>query len=257
MARKKLLNKRAVIIASSLAAIPLTAVLIAAVTQRRRRKSLQTSGFLGQTRSKMSLVITGDTHSRQQNEKSEMQPQSPWKGSDTKITAASTTTDATTVSTNEIVDDKDIVTTPGEVPSPKVSSSIISDSAAIASSSSSQTQIEEEISVSDEAKKAGESVEELLVTAIKEAKDSAKGTGKRLKQQTIDVATTVDSKDTHSLEDSMNSLVTLFEETMTEIRKESYNRQIKLLESYKDLLRTHIKVVNARRKMASKLKPGA
>jgi hypothetical protein len=256
MARKKLLNKRAVIIASSLAAIPLTAVLIAAVTQRRRRKSLQTSGFLGQTRSKMSLVITGDTHSRQQNEKSEMQPQSPWKGSDTKITAASTTTDATTVSTNEIVDDKDIVTTPGEVPSPKVSSGIISDSAAIASSSS-QTQREEEISVSDEAKKAGESVKELLVTAIKEARDSAKGTGKRLKQQTIDVATTVDSKDTHSLEDSMNSLVTLFEETMTEIRKESYNRQIKLLESYKDLLRTHIKVVNARRKMASKLKPGA
>ena len=256
MARKKLLNKRAVIIASSLAAIPLTAVLIAAVTHRGRRKSLQTSGFLGQTRSKMSLVITGDTHSRQQNEKSEMQPQSPWKGSDTKITAASTTTGATTtVSTNEIVDDKDIVTTPGEVPSPKVSSGIISDSAAIASSS--QTQREEEISVSDEAKKAGESVKELFVTAIKEARDSAKGTGKRLKQQTIDVATTVDSKDTHSLEDSMNPLVTLFEETMTEIRKESYNRQIELLESYKDLLRTHIKVVNARRKMASKLKPGA
>jgi hypothetical protein len=185
-----------------------------------------------------------------------MQPQSPWKGSDTKITAASTTTGATTtVSTNEIVDDKDIVTTPGEVPSPKVSSGIISDSAAIASSS--QTQREEEISVSDEAKKAGESVKELFVTAIKEARDSAKGTGKRLKQQTIDVATTVDSKDTHSLEDSMNPLVTLFEETMTEIRKESYNRQIELLESYKDLLRTHIKVVNARRKMASKLKPGA
>jgi hypothetical protein len=255
MARKKLLNKRAVIIASSLVAIPLTAVLIAAVTHRGRRKSLQTSRFLGQTRSKMSLVITGDTHSRQQNVKSEMQQQSPWKGSDTKITAASTTTGATTVSTNEIVDDKDIVTTPGEVPSPKVSSGIISDSAAIASSS--QTQREEEISVSDEAKKAGESVKELLVTAIKEARDSAKGTGKRLKQQTIDVATTVDSKDTHSLEDSMNPLVTLFEETMTEIRKESYNRQIELLESYKDLLRTHIKVVNARRKMASKLKPGA
>jgi hypothetical protein len=55
----------------------------------------------------------------------------------------------------------------------------------------------------------------------------------------------------------MNPLVTLFEETMTEIRKESYNRQIELLESYKDLLRTHIKVVNARRKMASKLRPGA
>lgn len=258
MARKKVLNKRAVIIASSLAAIPLTAVLIvAAATHRGRRKSLQTSGFLGQTRSKTSAVITAATHSQQQKEKSQTQPQSPWQGSETKKTAAvaaTTATDATMISTNEIVDDKDI-TAPGEVPSPMVPSST-SDSAAIVSSSS-QTSKEEEISVSDEARKAGESLKELVVTAIKEAKDSATGTGKRLKQQTIDIATTADSKDIHSLEDDVNSLVTLFEETMIEIRKEGYNEQIKMLDSYKDLLQTHIKVADARRRMASKLKPGA
>jgi hypothetical protein len=44
---------------------------------------------------------------------------------------------------------------------------------------------------------------------------------------------------------------------MIEIRKERYDEQIKLLDSYKDLLQTHIKVADARRKMASKLKPGA
>jgi hypothetical protein len=253
-----MLNKRAVIIASSLAAIPLTAVLIVVATHRGRRKSLQTSGSLEQTRSKMSVIVTTATHSQQQKEKPQAQPQPPRQGSETKKTAKTTTTAATIISANTIVDDKDI-TTPGVESSPTVPSST-SDSAVIvpsSSSSSPQTSKEEEISVSDEARKTGGSLKELIVTAIKEAKDSAKGTGKRLKQQTINVATKDDSKDIHSLGDNVNSLVRLFEETMTEIRKESYNEQIKLLDSYKDLLQTHIKVIDARNRMASKLKPGA
>jgi len=253
-----MLNKRAVIIASSLAAIPLTAVLIVVATHRGRRKSLQTSGSLEQTRSKMSVIVTTATHSQQQKEKPQAQPQPPRQGSETKKTAKTTTTAATIISANTIVDDKDI-TTPGVESSPTVPSST-SDSAAIvpsSSSSSPQTSKEEEISVSDEARKTGGSLKELIVTAIKEAKDSAKGTGKRLKQQTINVATKDDSKDIHSLGDNVNSLVRLFEETMTEIRKEPYNEQIKLLDSYKDLLQTHIKVIDARNRMASKLKPGA
>jgi hypothetical protein len=131
-----------------------------------------------------------------------------------------------------------------------------SDSAVIVISPS-QTPKEEEISVSDEVRKARESLKELIVTAIKEAKDSAKGTGKRLKEQTINIAATVDSKDIHSLGDNVNILVGLFEETMTEIRKERYDEQIKLLDGYKDLLQTHIKIVDARGRMSSKLKPGA
>jgi hypothetical protein len=257
MTRKKMLNKRAVIIASSLAAIPLTAVLIVVATHRGRRKSLQTSGSLEQTRSKMSVIVTTATHSQQQKEKPQAQPQPPRQGSETKKTAKTTTTAATIISANTIVDDKDI-TTPGVESSPTVPSST-SDSAVIvpSSSSSPQTSKEEEISVSEEARKTGGSLKELIVTAIKEAKDSAKGTGKRLKQQTINVATKADSKDIHSLGDNVNSLIGLFEETMTEIRKEPYNEQIKLLDSYKDLLQTHIKVIDARNRMASKLKPGA
>jgi hypothetical protein len=255
MTRKKMLNKRAVIIASSLAAIPLTAVLIVVATHRGRHKSLQTSGSLEQTRSKMSVIVTTATHSQQQKEKPQAQPQPPRQGSETKKTAKTTTTAATIISANTIVDDKD-TTTPGVESSPMVPSST-SDSAVIVPSSSAQTSKEEEISVSDEARKTGGSLKELIVTAIKEAKDSAKGTGKRLKQQTINVATKDDSKDIHSLGDNVNSLVRLFEETMIEIRKERYNEQIKLLDSYKDLLQTHIKVIDARNRMASKLKPGA
>ena len=250
-----MLNKKAVIIASSLAAIPLTAMLIAATIHRGRIKSLKTSGFLEQKRSRMS-VITNVPYSQQQKEKSQAQLQSPWQGSDTKKTAMTTIAD-TTLSTNTFVAGKDI-TPPAEVSSPTVPSSA-SDSAAMvysSSSSSSQTSKEEEISFSDEARKARESLKELVVTAIKESKDSAKGTGKRLKEQTINIVTTADSKDIHSLGDNVNSLVTLFEETMVEIRKEHYNKQIKLLDSYKDLLRTHIKVIDARGRMARKLKSG-
>jgi hypothetical protein len=140
------------------------------------------------------------------------------------------------------------------VPSSTPGSTVIVSSS---SSSSTQTSREEEISVSEEAKKAGETLKELIVTAIKEAKDSATGTGKQLKEQTIDIAAKADSKDIHSLRDNVNVSVGLFEEMMIEIRKERYNEQIKLLDSYKDLLQTHIKVANARRKMASKLKPGS
>lgn len=245
-------DKRTLIVASSLAAIPLATVLVAATIYRRRPKSLQKSTFLGQdTRSKTSVITATATRKQQQREKSQAQLHSPRHGSEAGATTTMTTTAA--ISTNTVVADKDI--TPPEVaPSPKVGS-ITSDSQTIVPSS--QTQKEEDISVSDEARKAGESLKELIATAIKEAKDSAKGTGKRLKEQTINIAATADSKNIQSLGDNINFLVGLFEETMTEIRKERYNEQIKLLDSYKDLLHSHIKVVDARRRMASKLKPGA
>ncbi|HZC88073.1 MAG TPA: hypothetical protein VE199_00525, partial [Nitrososphaera sp.] len=179
-------------------------------------------------------------------------------GSSTKKTEKKTTTTiaATVISTDTIVDDKDITNTV-EVSSAMVPSSTSDSTVIVSPSPSPQTSKEEEISVSVEARKAGESLKELVVTAIKEAKDSATGTGKQLKEQTIDIAATADSKDIHSLEDNVSALVSLFEETIIEIRKERYDEQIKLLDSYKDLLQTHIKVADARRRMASKLKPGA
>jgi hypothetical protein len=252
------INKRALVIASSIAAIPLTIALIAAASHRgRKHKLIQSKGFLEQTNPKTSVITTVVTHSQQQKEKAQPQPQSPWQGSETnKQTATPTTTAAAIVSTtNASIDDKDI--TPPEVVLSSTVPSSTSGSTVIVSSSSPQTSREEEVSLSDEARKTGESLKELVVTAIKEARDSAMGTGKQLKEQTIDIAAKADSKDIHSLRDNVNVSVGLFEEMMIEIRKERYNEQIKLLDSYKDLLQTHIKVANARRKMASKLKPGA
>jgi hypothetical protein len=239
-------NKRTLILASSIATISLATLLVATALHRRRQKSPQTQGFLGQTRPTKGVnTTTSATHREQLKEKLPETKPTHWQGSKVKAVTR-TTTDVTVTSKN---------TTPVAVPSPPVTPST-SDSA-VTRVASSQTPKEEEISVSDEAKKAGQSLKELIMTAIKDAKDSAKETGKRLKEQTINVATTVDSKDIHSLGNNVNASVQLFEETMTEIRKESYDEQIKLLNSFKDLLKTHINVVDARGRMASKLKPGA
>jgi hypothetical protein len=239
-------NKRTLILALSLTTISLATLLVASAIYRRKRKSPRTHGFLGQTRSTKGVDTTSSITYRQQlREKSQRRQPTPSQGAKTKA--------VTRTITNATASSKKDPTTTATIPSP-IAPSTTSDSSAIVSP---QTPKEEEISVYDEARKAGESLKELIVTAIKEAKDSAKGTGKRLKEQTVDIASTVDTKDVRSLGDNVKASVQLFEEIMIEIRKERYDEQIKLLDGYKDLLQTHIKVLDARGRMASKLKPGA
>ena len=256
-------NKRTLIVVSSLAAIPLSAVLIAiAIHRRRGSKSLRAHELLDQTKRKRGVVTTITAPDRQQlnGKKSQSQqqqqlppPPSPWQGSDTQpvVDSTPTNTNATTRMTIKSTD-----TSSTAVASPVVAPTTSSPDSPAAVSHKTQKE-EEEMSVSEEAKKAGESLKELVVAAVKGAKDSAKKTGKRLKGQTLNIAATTDSKDIRSLGDNTDALVDQFEEMMTEIRREQYDDQIKLLDSYKQLLHTQIKVVDVRRRMASKLKPGA
>src|SRR5918992_2792749 len=212
MRRKRMLNKRAVIIASSIGAIPLTALLIAIVGRRAKHRSLQKSILLKQTRSESNTLanIAPTTHSQQQ--KQESQPQSEplrqgFEAMEATTTTIPTTTTTTTTSTNTTSTDNDITIPAGlavAVPSLIEPSS---STEGIMMASSSDTPKEQEASISDEAKKAGESLKELIVAAIKDAKDSAKGTGKRLKEETIDIAATADSKDIQSIGDTLNTLV--------------------------------------------------
>src|SRR5215216_5804923 len=227
-------NKRTLILALSLTTISLATLLVASAIYRRKRKSPRTHGFLGQTRSTKGVDTTSSITYRQQlREKSQRRQPTPSQGA--KIKAVTRTTNNATATSKD-------PTATSTIASPNAPSSF-SDSSSVVSP---QTPKEEEISVSDEATKAGESLKELIVTAIKE-----------VKEQTINISTTVDSKDIRSLGHNVNASVQLFEETMTKIRKEPYDEQIKLLDSYKDLLKTHINVINARGRMASKLKPGA
>ncbi len=265
MRRKGMLNKKAVIVASSLGAIPLTALLIAIVGRRANHRSLQKRILLKQTRSESNTLanIAPTAHSQQQKEESQPHSEPLRQGFETieattaTIPNTTTTTTTTTTSTSTSSTDNDITIPAGLAVAVPFLIEPSSTTEGIMMASPSGTPKEQEASISDEARKAGESLKELIVAAIKDAKDSAKGTGKRLKEETIDIAATADSKDIQCIGDTLNTLVALFEKTMTEIRKEDYNAQIKLLQSYKDLLQTHIKVANARGMMARKLKPGA
>src|SRR5918998_5104126 len=68
--RKIRLNKRTLMKASSLAAIPLTIALITAVSHRGRRHNLLHSrGSLVQTRSKMSVTTSTNSHIQKEKNK--------------------------------------------------------------------------------------------------------------------------------------------------------------------------------------------
>ena len=246
---------------SSLVGITLTALLVAASLRRANHKSIQVSTLSGHISSKNNNNNTFCTTSIYKQEVGrQSQSISPRQGSYTAevtMTANAIAVD-TTICTSITNTGKDIAEIPlalaGVMPSPTEPSRTIR-SAIIASPS--HTPKEQEISISDEARKVGESLKELIATAIKEAKESAKGTGKRLKEETSGIAATTDSKDIQSQRSNVNALVEHFESMMKEIRKENYDEQIKLLQSYKDLLQTQSTVVKARGTMARKLKPGA
>lgn len=113
------------------------------------------------------------------------------------------------------------------------------------------------LSVSKSVGDTGESVKELIKAAFKEAKQSATKTGRRIKES-ADVVAAVDSKDIRSLDDStIKTMTEVFESMMDEILKEEYEEQVILLDGYKRLLQEQVRIMDARRKLAGKLKPGA
>jgi hypothetical protein len=78
-----------------------------------------------------------------------------------------------------------------------------------------------------------------------------------LKAKSVDISATTDARDIQHLGSNVEGLITVFEDTMTEIRKEPYDEQEKLLVGYRKLLAEQINVINARLAMAKRLKPGA
>jgi len=115
----------------------------------------------------------------------------------------------------------------------------------------------EEESVSAKAKEAGRSLKDLIYSLGKKTKEVTEEKARELKAQSVDMSATADARDIQHLGDDVERLVTVFEDTMTEIRKEPYDEQEKLLIGYKRLLEEQINVINARLDMAKRLKPGA
>ena len=121
----------------------------------------------------------------------------------------------------------------------------------------SATTTPEEESVSAKAKEAGRSLKELMSSLGKKTKEVTEEKARELKTQSVDISAKTDSRDIQHLGDDVEKLITVFEDTMTEIRKEPYDEQEKLLVGYRKLLEEQINVINARMSMAKRLKPGA
>jgi hypothetical protein len=121
----------------------------------------------------------------------------------------------------------------------------------------SETATSEEESVSTKAREAGRSLKDLIYSLGRKTKEVTEEKARELKEQSVDISTKTDARDIHHLGDDVEKLITVFEDTMTEIRKEPYDEQEKLLVGYKKLLEEQINVIDARLSMAKRLKPGA
>ena len=115
----------------------------------------------------------------------------------------------------------------------------------------------EEESVSTKAREAARSLKDLISSLGRKTKEVTEEKARELKAQSVDISAKTDARDIQHLGDDVEKLITVFEDTMTEIRKEPYDEQERLLVGYRKLLEEQINVINARLSMAKRLKPGA
>jgi hypothetical protein len=69
-----------------------------------------------------------------------------------------------------------------------------------------------------------------------------------------DISAAQDSRDISVLGSQVEVLITAFEDTMTQIPKQPYDEQVKLLTGYKKLLEEQINVINSRIDWSKRLK---
>jgi hypothetical protein len=113
-------------------------------------------------------------------------------------------------------------------------------------------------SVSAKAKEAGQSLKEMVKSLGKKAKSVTGETAQQIKDK-ADAASTIsskkDSRYIQALGENVEKVVTVFEDTMTEIgNEEEYDEQERLLTGYKKLLEEQINVLDSRLKMVKRLK---
>ena len=113
----------------------------------------------------------------------------------------------------------------------------------------------EEESISVKAKEAGQSFKALIESVGKKAKDIIDEETKYIKSQAeVDIVARKDAQDIQRLGTNVEGIVKVFEDIITDIRKQKYNDQEKLLTGYKKLLSEQVNVINSRLGMAKQLK---
>ena len=103
----------------------------------------------------------------------------------------------------------------------------------------------------------GDAFYDMAMLAILKAKTKSVEKAKELAARDISsaaIAARIDADDITSLGDSVEDIARTFESLMTEIGKQPYSEQVRLLTGYNKLLKEQISVVDSRIHMANRLK---
>ena len=109
-------------------------------------------------------------------------------------------------------------------------------------------------SISAKARETGQSFRGFIVTLGKKAMAITDEKTTETTNESIDIGAKRDSQSIQTLGANVEKAITVFEDTITNIRKESYDEQANILTGYKKLIEEQINVINARLSMVKKFK---
>jgi hypothetical protein len=109
-------------------------------------------------------------------------------------------------------------------------------------------------SISAKARETGQSFKGFIVTLGKKAMAITDEKTMETTNESIDIGAKRDSQSIQTLGANVEKAITVFEDTITNIRKESYDEQANILIGYKKLIEEQINVINARLSMVKKFK---
>ncbi len=121
-------------------------------------------------------------------------------------------------------------------------------------SSVEQEDEEEGESISAKARETGQSFKGFIVTLGKKAMAITDEKTMETTNESIDIGAKRDSQSIQTLGANVEKAITVFEDTITDIRKESYDEQANILTGYKKIIEEQINVINARLSMVKKFK---
>ena len=107
----------------------------------------------------------------------------------------------------------------------------------------------------DSFKEAARSFKEMIASLSNKAKTITSEKTQELKDKSLESInpTRRDAHDIQALGTKAETVITVFEETMTEIERQEYNDQEKLLSGYKKLLEEQINVIKSRLDLVKRL----
>lgn len=109
-------------------------------------------------------------------------------------------------------------------------------------------------SISAKARETGQSFKGFIVTLGKKAMAITDEKTMETTNESIDIGAKRDSQSIQTLGANVEKAITVFEDTITDIRKEPYDEQANILTGYKKIIEEQINVINARLSMVKKFK---